>query len=702
MRTASITFLKPVVIVDITNMTNRYVSGTFSGIAGTDKKYLKSFVADFPGIDLLEQPFPLKGRFSFSILDIDLDVTSDLNSNPVVDDTVNVLYGDQTLTAGNFVTLQSTQIFENPVLESDLQTYSFVSSDVRRLLKGNIGRRKIGTILDAVITPASTIISCDDVSNFVDPANLPTHFDNDTGSSGANDAAYIQINSEIIAYRTLDVAGDDFEALTRNCVGIITDGTFAGHPDDATVTQVYCFRNLYPTEALLQILLTTDDGSGDAFYDMATFDSGYEGMGFEANLSSTEIDIEGIERVGWKYFNNAFENCGQLLLNKEVDGVKWIVENILKPGGLYMFIEPTTGKISVKSIDRLDLIEDFSADDNLVKDDIEKINSYKIDVKNTLNKLSYQWVINPVTGNVFDNFIWNLDDSVTEYSAREKPYVVKSPLWTSLSAEAGKHVGSGTTATEATHVLNTVGRRWFYTFGNPLGILNFDVKPDKWVLEPGDFITITHDNIPDISDGTRGWTSKKFFITKQRISPLTNPPVFNIEAVTLEAYTKLSSFYSFTTIAEGSIDDTSVAFDSDNTITTQTADGFVDPGGFISPDLVIFRIKITPPGSGSTQHWIKLGFKGIDTSVPVIRHDQNYRAIRYLSSNSTAFNLDFVIAGTANGTASVGFPITDRFKVDWYEASASGGGGERPTVDFIQFKYTTFGEAMSFDKRLRN
>ena len=73
-----------------------------------------------------------------------------------------------------------------------------------------------------------------------------------------------------------------------------------------------------------------------------------------------------------------------------------------------------------------------------------------------------------------------------------------------------------------------------------------------------------------------------------------------------------------------------------------------------------------------------------------------------MSSDSTAFNLDFGIVGTNDGTASVGFPITNRFKEDWYEASASGGGGERPTVEFIQFKYTNLGEAMSFDKRLTN
>ncbi|KKL12014.1 hypothetical protein LCGC14_2540000, partial [marine sediment metagenome] len=351
----------------------------------------------------------------------------------------------------------------------------------------------------------------------------------------------------------------------------------------------------------------------------------------------------------------------------------------------------------------MDFIENFSADDDLIKDDIVRINSYKTDVKNTLNKLNYQWLINPITGNTKDNFLWNLDDSVTEYSAREKPFVVASPLWSPLASEQTKWVGTGTPATEGTHILNAVARRWFYTFGNPLGILNFDVQIDKWVLEPGDSITITHDKIPDVNDGTRGWTSKKFFITKQSISPLTNPPVFNLEAVTWESYSKLSSFYSFTTIAEGSIDDTTVTFSSDNTVTNEVADGNVDFGGSITPDLAIFRIKITPPGSGSTQHWIKLGFKGILQGAPdVIIHDQNYRAIRYLSSDSTAFNLDFVIVGTQNGGSGPGFGIIDRFKVDWFEASASGGSGERPTVAFIQLKYTDLGEAMSFDKRLRS
>ena len=160
MRTASKTHTKPVIIVDITNMTNRYVSGTWTDISGTDKKYLTSFVANFPGIDLLDQPFPIKGKFSFQIADKDLDVTSDLNTNPVVDDTVNVKYGDQTLAESSFVTLQATKIFENPVLESDLQTYSFVSSDVRRLLKGKIGRRGgYADSLSADITAVATTIS---------------------------------------------------------------------------------------------------------------------------------------------------------------------------------------------------------------------------------------------------------------------------------------------------------------------------------------------------------------------------------------------------------------------------------------------------------------------------------------------------------------------------------------------------------------
>ena len=168
----------------------------------------------------------------------------------------------------------------------------------------------------------------------------------------------------------------------------------------------------------------------------------------------------------------------------------------------------------------------------------------------------------------------------------------------------------------------------------------------------------------------------------------------------------MTGFYSFTTIESGSIDDTTVTFSADNTVTNEAADGNVDVA--ISPELVIFRIQITPPGNGTTQHWIKLGLKGINTTPEpdVIIHDQNYRAIRYLSSETTAFNLDFVLVGTRNGgSAGAGFEGCNRFKVDWYEASSDGlegGGSERPTVAFTQFRYTGLGEAMAFDKRLTN
>ena len=251
---------------------------------------------------------------------------------------------------------------------------------------------------------------------------------------------------------------------------------------------------------------------------------------------------------------------------------------------------------------------------------------------------------------------------------------------------------------------------WFYTFGNPLGKLNFNVSPNNWVLEPTDKITITHNLIPDLDDGGRGWSSKKFFITKQTMSPLTLPPIFNYEAITWEAYSKLSSFYSFTTYETGDIDRTAVQFSATNDRTTEAEDGYVDPDEAPhSPDIAIFTITITPPGNGTTHHWIKLGLKAIfdpGGGGEVHIHNVNYRGIRYYSGDSDPFNVDFVVVGTRNGGApGHGFQITDRYKVDWWAASSDGlegGGSERPTVAFTEFKFSDFGEAMAFDRRLTN
>lgn len=390
---------KPVIKVAIGGFTNSYVSGTLVSIAATEKKFLRSFNAKFPKIDILKQPFPKSGSFSFSVLDKDLDVSSAINSNPPINKDVTISYGYQDLAIGDFVVLETQKLTEPINLNSDFQTYDFVSRDVRRLLRGNIGRKKPTTVLDVAFAAIDTVVQVDSISGFIDPANLPNQFDVNL-DTGLNARAYLQINNEIIAYSVVDSGNIEFTTNVNVGRHVMSAKAIVGFPDYAVgtkVEQVYAFQSMYPTEAILYLLLTTDDGGGHAFYDLASHDDGFKGMGFETDILAADIDIEGIERLGWKFFNNGFESCMTVLITEETDGLEFIIENFLKPGGLYMYIE--AGIIKIKTLDRLDLITNFVADDDLVKDDFvnNRIESFSIDPKTIINRINFTWQIDPIT-----------------------------------------------------------------------------------------------------------------------------------------------------------------------------------------------------------------------------------------------------------------------------------------------------------------
>jgi hypothetical protein len=662
---------------------SRYTSGTYSDILNTDKKDIIDFTAEWSTVDIRKGGLQ-DTQMSFSLVDKNLDMTIDLSNNTMANKTIIAKYGYQDLALADFVELPAQKLTENPTLNGDLQTYNFVTKGVRRLLRGNIGRKIAGTTTDADIVFAETSsISVNATGDFIDPANLPSQW--------VLSSAAIKMNNEILFYSVIGGAGQ----LGSGAPGSISRGQQGTllergeHFNGTPVTQVYNFNGLYPTEMLLHILMTTDDGSGHAYYDLANADSAFQGMGL--GLSSDDVDIDTIERLGYYLFQDAYWRCEYVAIHKEENGLAWIVENILKPAGVFLYIN-SDGKISINSFERINWIEGFSADDDLTADDIN-INSYQLDYKNLINQIEMNFILNALTKKTTSlqpSVTYELDNSVTTYGRTEKPFKVFNGLMARLQPLA-----PGGITTDAEDLQNVIGRYWLYTFGNPLGILDFNVTPENWILETNDEITITSDKVPDIIDGTRGWSSKKFNIIGQKILPLRQPPRFNFKAITWEADDKVSGFWTdgasgeFITVAQGSIDDTDIVFSADNTITLEAADGYVDVADF-SPHVAIFQLEITPPGVGTTNHWINIGVKLIDTDAPAIRLEENFRGIHYLSSETAAFIINLMIS-SSDGAA--GF---DRAKVDWYDASATAVSGERPsTITFKELKYTQRNQAMS-------
>ena len=683
----------PVILVQFAGVTREYASQTFSGIGSSVRKYLRTFFINFGKLDLLKGIQDL-GQTNFTIEDIGDDFTSTLNTDPIVDKVITVKYGYQALTESNFVTLSASETSETVELSSDLLTYSVTAQNIRNLLKGDIGRNIPETVIpsDMSDSGALTSLTVGSTTGFIDPTSLPSQ-------DPVGNRSYIKIDSEIISYRAIGSSTTFTDAGSSAFLGRGLMGTqFVAHSAGSLVSQMYNFHGMFPTEIILYVLMTTDDGSGHAFYDLAAADLGYKGMGY--GLSASEVDVEGIERLGWKLFNLRWEDCQVVGLFEKTNGVEWLSDNILKPAGLFLYVN-SDNKVSITSIDRLHLFEDFVANDDLTESDIKIIN-YKIDNKQMINHIEFQKrtdVFGGQDGLAFDDnpLITKLDDSETEYGLRTDKFVINSPLIPYNIRHHYESVALGTAVPTDSEIMDNIIRRWFYTYGNPLGILEFEVSPDKWLLEPTDWITITHSKMPDTLDGGRGWTSKKFYIISQEMTPLSNLPRFKYKAITWEAYDKLNDFYeNVTTITQGSITDTSLDFNSNASATNNTEDAhhdFGSPLGVNENEVFRVTLEITPPGNGSTHHWLQLEIFLIDLAGPTVQTDalDVWRGVRYLSSESVAYDVEFILFVRSAVTV-------EQIKIDWFNGSSDGlegGGTERPTIVFKKLVHMGRGEAMT-------
>ena len=670
---------KPVAHISIAGMTNDYCSGPFSGISGTDKKYLKNLTYSIPKFDFLRgvrEP----ATMSFEILDKNQEFTADLYNNPASHQEVTIKIGFQELALADFMELPTQKLEINTELSEDFQSWRVVTRDLRKRLGKKIGTNFQRTQLNGALSNSTALssITVDDTSDFADPASFP---------SQASVGGYIKINDEVLSY---DAIGSGTTLTGSFFIGRgVGDGwnQYLDHDDESIVQQCLYFGDMYPTQALLHLLLTTEDGSGHVFYDLASYDSAFAGKGF--NLAAADVDIEEIERIGYKHLGA--ELCQGLVLWKEEDGLRWITERILIPAGLIIY-ENDSGQISVRSLDRYDLIEDFTSVANLDENDIV-VKSFRIDDENLLNDIKMHSNIYGLTGEAQRVVNTELDSSVSAYVRTTPSFEIKGGLDSYL-----------TSFMSDTAYGKFITRRWHFTYGNPVGVINFILAGDGlnyMSLKPGDQITITNSKIPDTNDGTLGWSSKKFFITGQTIQPIASPPIWEYEAITFEAFTEIANFYNFTTIAEGDIDDTSITVDSSFTgdEPVDSNDAYWDnPTSSETCDVIIVTVEITPPNTGTTHHFLDfvVGVVEDPAGVNTQRLASTPNNIRYYSGDSAAFEVTF-IGYVSENILSDNSPIPiDRVIVHCAGATASGGSGERPSsMTLKEIKYSNLQTTIS-------
>ena len=652
-------------------------------LTSNELKYLKDFNLKIPKIDFLKgvQTF---GAIDFKVLDIQNDsfafpiVTNDIFSASYFQNTVQSYFGFASLVFADYFQFPDYVMTGNPVLDSSEAIWSFVAEDVNRLLgKKKIFRKPPFDELDGDLTKAAPTggveIDVDDATVFIDPSNLPGQWLVDSEITSSNKVCYVSIGQEVCSYEVIDTAAtpDELE-MNATPAGVDRARFFTErslHNDGEFVTQFYGFNNMTPCDALLYILLT--DG-GHTYYDLATFDSGFTDMGF--GLTASEVDISSIERIGYKYFPLRQMNCMSLGSHESQDGLKWITDNILKPAGLYLFIN-SSGLIDVSTINRFEVIDDVTSVKTFVKNDIVrgKINSLTILYEQMINSITLQYNVNPMTRQHTQEAIISYTDSVTQYGVQEDDFVIKSSLINTCDPRLpGVCSGDNPLDREGAMI------QW-YLYANPPGEIDFDVEPTEWLAEPADPVQLTH----DLQNGNRGVSALPMIITEQSISPFRSR--FNYKAFIPDLEEQLAIVTSFTAnvILQGALDDTTLTFSATNSEVTEAADAFVDVN-LQNQAVFVVTIRVTEPsGSAGLFGYFRLGFHIIDdpTGTPADTLAWDTGAIRYATDGNQTYDLKFYLHHGAQIATGLG----DRFKIDYFDRNRTG--GDEATIAFQEFTF---------------
>lgn len=673
---------QPVFIVEFSGLTRKYCTGTFSNITANHKKYIADFHLNPTRIDTLRNSIAI-GKGSFRILDQSFDASDLIISNNFHNLQVTIKFGFQTLSDSDFIDFDNWKITEIQPNE-DRNSITFFLEDASRLVTKTLGAFEQNTNLNGNHTAAVTTITVDSTTGFIDPANIPSEIRNYIGVG-------VRIDDEIIAYT--GVTATTFTGAKRQSCG--TDPV--AHDDNAPVTQAVVFHNAAASnpfndiaKCVLHTLLTTDDASGHAYYDLATYDSNFKHFGF--GYTTGEVNIETIEKFGYLTNYNSLgtttdhtnvSNGDIGAVHESINGFELMEDTFLNPLGAFWYTD-TTNKVALGTFDSTELVTNFASVATL--DDGDKVNfRYEIDWRNMVNVIEIESERNAVTGSTIFKDSFKLDESVTDYGENENPLKLNTGFFRQQS-------------TASNFVLDNYLRRWFYAFGNPPARWEFSSLTKNITLDPGDHIKF--DSVVEVDltgvSASRGWTGKEALIEEQdiRLSGGDNP-VFDVKykGFIFNILDKVSGYHTDTTVLEASIDDTSLDFTGSDGTALEAADAYVDFGTTQSAQAFRFRVEVTQPNSGSSHHLFKLrphiqSPAGTDTFAP-----DSFRYIRYFTGNGDTIVYDFFVIHD-DGNVSM-----DRFKVDAFELrDTSGGavaGAETPTLKFSQLIYSTLDKAIS-------
>lgn len=633
---------KPVVEAEFTGVTRRYSSDTYGDITGNHKKLIRRMRTELLSIDIVKGSVNF-GHTEFEVADEGLDVTTLMKDNDLEGLDVTIRVGYQSLNIADFVNLPATKL-RGPQLKSDYLGWRFVSRDIISKLDKKIFTGGPRTTVQAAYTSGGSTIQ---VASTTDFNIFPT-------GSGQLDwmRAYIQVGGDVMVYDSVLSGPVRFNNVTNGDLGSLS----SDHAVGDEVKQVFGGSVINPMHLLLVVLMSGNPNTGDTgdnhlFYDIRAADG--NNFLFGLDLDSNDVDVQQIEELGWKHFEERNEKCSFVIGDQPINALSWITKNILLPTGTYLYTR--AGKICVGINDWFEINENYpSSPETILTADIDPDNSnMKIDHDNLINHFEVRF------GSTWQRTVkvFKLDASETAYGLTDEPHVIESPVL-SRSANVG-------------WIKAVYARRWLYFFGNTHVDWTFDLLTKKWLFEAGDNANITFDKLPDLSDGTRGWTAMKSIITGMNVEWIPETKV-TISGRSWEIFDRVTSLHTVTK---------SLTSGSGNLGFNATNDNTIDIGDDISISLssvsaaqsFIAFIDLTEPGTATANdEYVSIGLhiqasSGVDNTADVKTF------VRFSPSGSATHNLAFFITSDAEFNP---FSI----KCDFF--ARSGAGADDPTLNF--------------------
>jgi len=631
---------QPVWIVDFDGIATKFSSGEFGDITGSYKKYLKDLTIKPMKIDLLKFHTEFFG-VSFTIIeDTALTVLSIINNNTMRDLQVTIKIGYQSLNLADFAEYQYCLI-EDFSYKSKLNEWVFNAKNpynkIKRPIFGGLGR----TDLTADTAYGDTAFNVTSTAGFQSVGSAPW--------ASVTTETYLQVGSDIGEYIPVGMTATRFTVSSTNRFG-----EKSAHSDGESVTEVIRTDD-NPANLLLWILTTTSAGTNGNF-DLGLSDWG---MGIDVDYVDTNQILNECGSFGkWELLYNYLIAID----NNIEDGFKWIEKYILPSLPGYFFITRDS-KIGVKV---WDVFGDGEGDLSIGNDEILR----SPDLKSEETKIITAVELKDRAFPVINRFLYN--DVYDKYTCD------------SLDTEYGELFGpllnmNSDRVSPTTAKKESIMQRYFGRMGSPVGRIKMKTFLEHQIIQGGDLINVTYEDLPLLRTGAMGWTSETVELTNATISyktgkiqpELVADNILNSERVDLQ---------DINVVPLAQIDDPDLSKDADHAAgTLQAADAYYDNTAYTATDIMV-EVELTQPGNagGSNERYIVLYLK-IQNPAGTDIQERECR-FYYDERESTTRKAQFYAQDL---TAAV----YARVRVDW---TGTSGGTEPSSVSVKKIKFWHF------------